>query len=506
VWWVRASIRGLAAACFAAFALFALPARAADEIHWTITGPTSVTFDWRGPESFVQYGLTTSYSNTVTAVGATPAPVSSAGPFWEARLTGLIPDTVYHYSIGTGADHTFRTPRRRGVSHFTVMAAGDIGSSLAYPMVPGVQQLIADQHPAFTLMLGDLTYANNHGQNAVDQHFNDVMVWSQDAAYMPAWGNHEHDAPDDLRNYTGRFDLPNPQSSPGSPSAVGEDWSWFDYGNVRFISYPEPVSGAWSDWLGKATALMDEAQVDPAITFIVTFGHRPAYSSGHHPGSATLASQLSQLGAAHSKYRLNLNGHSHNYERTFPQSGVIHVTAGTGGSSLEQKSGSCLWPGGCPPPWWSAYRAFHHGAVRLLIAPQRITVQALCGPRTTSEPVDITCTLGSVIDQVLISSPLDSFPEPPGGFAFAPSVGPNPMNDGCFLRFGMARSGHARVCVMDAAGRIVRTLVNGPLERGPHEIPFDGRDHHNRRLPAGVYFYRVEASDRATTLRTVIVD
>ena len=32
---------------------------AADEIHWTITGPTSVMFDWRGPASdnVIAYGL-----------------------------------------------------------------------------------------------------------------------------------------------------------------------------------------------------------------------------------------------------------------------------------------------------------------------------------------------------------------------------------------------------------------------------------------------------------------
>jgi len=29
----------------------------------------------------------------------------------------------------------------------------------------------------------------------VDRHFNDVMAWSQQAAYMPAWGNHEYENP-----------------------------------------------------------------------------------------------------------------------------------------------------------------------------------------------------------------------------------------------------------------------------------------------------------------------
>jgi len=384
-------------------------AHAADEIHWTLTGPTSVAFDWRGSETVIRYGLTMAFGDSAVASTPSPLPFSSAGPFQEARISGLRPDTLYHYAIGSGARHTFRTARRPGTSDFTVMIEGDIGSVARYPRVGTVQQMIADQRPAFALMLGDLTYANEHGQAAVDNHFNDVMVWSQDAAYMPIWGNHEWDSGDDLRNYKGRFHLPNPRTSPGSPgvSCCSEDWYWFDYGNVRFIAYPEPFSGAWLDWFNRARAVMDSAQTDPNITFIVTFGHRPAYSSGHHPGSATLRGYLDQLGQTHSKYKLNLNGHSHNYERTYPQNGVVHVTAGMGGSTAEaDHNGSCLWLGGCPAPSWSAFRAFRHGPVRLSFSASTIKIEALCGPigDDRSNPIDITCTLGSVYDSAIIGS------------------------------------------------------------------------------------------------------
>lgn len=101
---------------------------------------------------------------------------------------------------------------------------------------------------------------NSRGQAAVDQQFNDVMVWSQDAAYMPVWGNHEWDRPkdDDLRNYKGRFALPNSQTSPDAPQprCWGKDWYWFDYGNVRFIAYPEPSTAeTWSAWYDKGEYL-----------------------------------------------------------------------------------------------------------------------------------------------------------------------------------------------------------------------------------------------------------
>jgi hypothetical protein len=387
-----------------------------DEVHWTIMGQTAVTFDWRGAssENTVRYGTTTSYGQTVTAQPPSMTPFSSAGPFWEARLTGLTANTLYHYSIANGPDHTFRTPPPRGSSNFTVYVQGDIGETSSYSRMGVVQQVVASGAPNFVLMVGDLTYANAHGQATCDQHFNDVMAWSRDAAYMPAWGNHEWDVPsaDDLRNYKGRFDLPNQQTSPGSPSVscCGEDWYWFDYGNVRFIAFPEPWSGAWSDWRTKAATIMDAAQADPAIKFIVTFGHRPTLSSGHHPGDSTLKGYCDALATSHSKYVLNLCGHSHNYERSTPQNGVLHMTVGTGGSSLEQ-DGSCLWLT-CTKPSWSAYRAMYLGALRLRFTDTGIQGDFICGP-SGGGTNDVTCSQGSVLDTFTIGSAVVADNVPP---------------------------------------------------------------------------------------------
>ena len=390
-------------------AVVAGSAFAADEIHWTITGQTSVTFDWRGTENTIRYGLTTAYGRTVTAVTPSILPYSSPGPFWEAKITGLTENTTYHYSIGSGPDHVFKTPLPRGSSGFTIYVEGDVGNNTNWSRMGVIQGMIASARPDFVVMVGDITYANPVGQAAVDLHFNDIMAWSQDAADMPAWGNHEWSSTsDDLRNYKGRFDFPNSQTSVGSPSVscCGEDWYWFDYGNVRFIAYPEEWSGAWSDWDTKVRPIMDQAQSDPKITFIVTFGHKPAYSSGYHAGSSTLKSIMDALGASHSKYVMNLNGHSHNYERSYPQSGVTHITAAPGGTNLEEASATCLWSGGCPPPSWSAYRAMHHNAVKIHFTATGIEGTVYCGPvgDTGSNKNDITCTQGTVIDSWVIGS------------------------------------------------------------------------------------------------------
>jgi hypothetical protein len=373
----------------------------ADEIHWTFTGLNSVSFDWRGTATEVHYGISSAYGTVAIAQPSSPMPFSSSGPFWEAQLTGLVPNIVYHYSIGSSPDKIFRTPPQPGTTGFAVDAEGDIGGSNSFISVPAVQRLIADDLPAFVLILGDLTYGNQTGQSSVDQHFNDVMVWSQNTAYMPAWGNHEWDVPakDDLRNYKGRFELPNQQMSTSAPSqgCCGKDWYWFDYGNVRFIAYPEPYSaGTLSDWYSKVTNLMDQAERDPDLNFIVTFGHRPAYSSGYHPGDLLLKQYLDRL-ASHRKYVLNLNGHSHNYERSYPQHGVVHITTGTGGSELEENETPCLFRV-CPAPSWSAYRAMHFGVLKLHFTRSEIRGEFACGPAGGGKN-DVQCTLGSVVDR-----------------------------------------------------------------------------------------------------------
>jgi hypothetical protein len=370
----------------------------ASELHYTYGGPTSVTFDWDGTASTLRYGLTKRYGSTVRAGPPKVIPFSSKGPFRQATITGLKPGRTYHYSVGNVAS-TFSTPP---VGRFRFDFEADVGASNDFSTVTVTQKQIVADRPAFVIVAGDLTYANDNGLAAVDRHFDDVMPWSRSSAYMPAWGNHEWDEPsDDMRNYKGRFSLPHPQSSPDAPSkgCCGQDWGWFDAGGVRFIAYPEPYSyNSWRDWLTKASPLMEAAQRNPKIHFIVTFGHRPAYSTGYHPGDPLLASEMNTLGDRYSKYVLNLNGHSHNYERFLPIHRVVHITAGGGGADLEP------WSRGKDPR--TAFRALHLEHLRVDVTATQLQIQAICGPPVSHQ--EISCTLGSVIDSYTISRPATS--------------------------------------------------------------------------------------------------
>jgi hypothetical protein len=381
-----------------------------NEVHFTFTGPTSLAFDWLGSGTTLRYWSKDAPPQTVAAHAPAPRPLSSPGPWQEVELTGLTPGAEYGYSIGEPAlpmPVSFRVPPTPGPAAFVFAAMGDVGASTDWQEVRPVQRQVRLAEPAFVLMLGDLTYADIKTQASADRHFEDVMVWSARAAYMPVWGNHEWENPahDDLRNYKGRFALPHAQAAVGAPAAgcCGEDWYWFDYGNVRFIVYPEPYQLAtWDDWAVRAAPLFEEAERDPALRFVVTAGHRPAYSSGHHGGEPQLRRILDGFGKRFAKYVLNLSGHNHGYERTKPQAHVVHISAGIGGSALEHASTSCLW-NDCKPSSFTAFRAIHHGFLRVAVRPTSIQVEAICGPSSSGNN-DIRCVGGDIMDQATITA------------------------------------------------------------------------------------------------------
>ena len=82
---------------------------------------------------------------------------------------------------------------------------------------------------------------------------------------------------------------------------------------------------------------------------------------------------------------------------------------------------------------------------------------------------------------------------------------PNPSSGPATLRFALPRSGHARLVVMDVAGRRVRTLLDAPLTAGPHEIAWDGRDAGGAQAAAGLYWAMLEAGGEKVSRRLVRV-
>jgi len=69
------------------------------------------------------------------------------------------------------------------------------------------------------------------------------------------------------------------------------------------------------------------------------------------------------------------------------------------------------------------------------------------------------------------------------------TVRPNPFNPSATIDYAVPHAGTASLQVFDAAGRLVRTLIQGKMEAGKQSVTWDGRDNSGQALSSGTYFY-----------------
>ncbi len=82
---------------------------------------------------------------------------------------------------------------------------------------------------------------------------------------------------------------------------------------------------------------------------------------------------------------------------------------------------------------------------------------------------------------------------------------PNPFNPSVTLSYTLAEPSRVRVEIFDAAGRLVRTLVDERREAGSHRAFWNGRDGAGRPAAAGVYLARIEALEKTEARKLVLV-
>jgi len=86
------------------------------------------------------------------------------------------------------------------------------------------------------------------------------------------------------------------------------------------------------------------------------------------------------------------------------------------------------------------------------------------------------------------------------------SAAPNPFVESTRVRFNIAaRVDRAWVAVYDVAGRLVKTLVDGRVTPGPHEVQWDGTDDAGIQTASGVYVVRLDTGEQRRTSKVVRV-
>jgi hypothetical protein len=380
-------VSGVAGIAAAAMPLTVRSAKAAvpdgtpEQIHltWGEDPTRSVVVSWASAAAAtnprVTYGDNPSHDGVVYAVQRTYTDgLNGETVFtYHARLDGLRPDSVVHYSVTADNDSnvaspfsaTFRTaPRGRAAFRWT--SYGDLATPvtawvLSSPQSKYAVQAVETFQPLFHLLNGDLCYANLNPtvQPAVWADFgNNNQASASNRPWMPCCGNHEiefNNGAQGFTSYLTRYTLPdNGTQFPGR-------WYSFRVGSVVFISLsaddviyqdggafvggPSPLTPAASTgnpaiapgtsfyihgysgglqtrWLEKT---LREAHEDQTVDWIIVQMHQDALSSSKTGNGSDRGIREAWL-PLFDQYGVDLVlcGHDHDYERSWPVRGCNH--------------------------------------------------------------------------------------------------------------------------------------------------------------------------------------
>ncbi|MBK7868286.1 MAG: T9SS type A sorting domain-containing protein [Ignavibacteriales bacterium] len=107
--------------------------------------------------------------------------------------------------------------------------------------------------------------------------------------------------------------------------------------------------------------------------------------------------------------------------------------------------------------------------------------------------------LFSTVKLKLIPSDIgDSRENTPFSFTLSQNY-PNPFNPETVIKFSIPETGPVKGVVYDILGREVRTLLNGDMSAGNHEVKFDAKG-----IASGIYVFRLEAGKNSLAIKMVV--
>jgi hypothetical protein len=82
---------------------------------------------------------------------------------------------------------------------------------------------------------------------------------------------------------------------------------------------------------------------------------------------------------------------------------------------------------------------------------------------------------------------------------------PNPFNPVTTIPFEVPGTSSVRLFVLDATGRVVRTLVDEKMPGGSHSVEWNGKDQRGEGVSSGVYFYVLDVAGERRTRKMVLL-
>ncbi|MGB0992903.1 MAG: fibronectin type III domain-containing protein [Akkermansiaceae bacterium] len=313
--------------------------------------PDSMWVSWwtdADTQSHVDYGLTSGNLNQTTS-----GSVNQMGTnyhYHTVQLTGLQPNTYYHYRVRTenetSAVFRFRTPKAIGTStgKYRVLVIGDnqiLSSERRYErLVERAKKKCEDMYSGpveevidLIIMPGDQVDVGtlNHYRHL---HFKYNGWISPYVPIMTSIGNHETYSDPGLANYKAIFKYDN-LSCVGVNSPDPEIYYAYQLANIAFVhTSSEHTSGnTQTNWV---QSLVTAADADSDVDWMISLCHRP-YQAEQYIGdiSSWMRNTAMPIFAQTNKHVLNIGAHHHIYARgQTPDWPVYHIISG--GSSWDQ--------------------------------------------------------------------------------------------------------------------------------------------------------------------------
>jgi hypothetical protein len=82
---------------------------------------------------------------------------------------------------------------------------------------------------------------------------------------------------------------------------------------------------------------------------------------------------------------------------------------------------------------------------------------------------------------------------------------PNPFNPRTAIRFSVATRGPVELSIYDIGGRLVKTLVDRPMDAGLHTIVWDGTDTNGHRVGSGIYWSQLKVENYISNKKMVLL-
>jgi len=281
-----------------------------------------VEADSAGPNAVVDYGTTDLYG--LQAVTESTQATSSGRYVHNVKLTGLLPNTQYHYRLTQGsivsADAAFWTAPPAG----TAVRWGFAADTQTRPTVhDAIIGLIDTYDPRMMVYGGDLvSHYDQYSWWETDWFIPNQSALNATTPWVAAPGNH-----DGWPAWTKAF-----TQSPEGDGVNGDGYFSFDYGDAHIVivnNYvPDGPGSAQWNWVAADLAATTK-------TWKIVAFHEPAYVTWQYGegGNADMKAMTTQIFEPNG-VDMVLNGHYHFYQHNLVN-GIHHMVVSSCGGTIE---------------------------------------------------------------------------------------------------------------------------------------------------------------------------